>query len=57
MTFYCQKCARRLTESLWRDQGEYFIPCFGCGVRNIVQPGLQIIGWREERTSLPRSLG
>ena len=48
MTLHCKKCNQQLTEALWRDQGEYFIPCFGCGVRNIVQPMLQIVGYREE---------
>ncbi len=48
MTLHCQNCKAKLTEALWRDQGEYFIPCFGCGVRNIVLPMLQIVGWRTD---------
>ena len=48
MTLHCKNCNAQLTEALWRDQGEYFIPCFGCGVRNIVLPMVQIVGYRKE---------
>ncbi len=48
MTLHCKSCKAELTEALWRDQGEYFIPCFGWGVRNIVLPVLQIVGYRKE---------
>lgn len=55
----CQHCKARLTEALWRDQGEYFISCFACGVRNLVSlRTLWIHGYRAEyqptaRTPLP----
>ena len=49
MTLSCQNCKAQLTEALWRDQGEYFIPCFGCGVRNLVSiRPLRIHGYRAE---------
>ena len=36
MTLHCKSCKAQLTEALWHDQGEYFIPCCGCRVRNLV---------------------
>ncbi len=54
MTLHCNNCKARLTEPMWRDQGEYFISCFGCGVRNIVLPMLQIVGYREEVPLFPK---
>ena len=67
MTLHCQNCKARLTEAPWHDQGEYFIPCFGCGVRNLVSlRPLRILGYRPEyqppRQSLlsrviPRAIG
>ena len=49
MILHCQNCKARLTEALVHDQGEHFIPCFGCGVRNLVslQPP-RILGYRPE---------
>ena len=49
MTLHCKNCKVELTEALWRDQGEYFISCFGCGVRNLVSlRSLRIHGYRPE---------
>ena len=54
MTLHCKNCKAKLTEALWRDQGEYFVPCFQCGARNIVSPmRQQIIGWRYDHHPLP----
>ena len=49
MTLHCKNCKTELTESPVHDQGERFISCFACGVRNLVslQPP-RILGYRPE---------
>ncbi len=54
MPLKCQKCGRHLTGALWKDQGEFFIPCLACGVRNLVVPMLSVVGWRRDASPLPR---
>ena len=44
MTLHCKSCKAELTAPLERDQGEYFVSCFGCGVKNIVLPRLHVVG-------------
>ena len=47
MTLTCKNCQFPLTDPLWKDQGEYYIPCFHCGADNLVIPALAlVIGYR-----------
>jgi hypothetical protein len=42
------RCKRRgspLAEPPERDHGEWIVRCFACGVVNIIQPTLEIIGY------------
>jgi len=40
-TLRCQ-----LTAAPERDHSEWIIPCFACGAENIIQPTIEIIGYR-----------
>jgi hypothetical protein len=42
----CQHCGAQLTAPPERDRGEWIIRCFACGVTSIIQPTLEIIGYR-----------
>jgi hypothetical protein len=42
----CQHCGALLTVPPERDRGEWIIRCFACGMVNLIQPTLEIIGYR-----------
>jgi hypothetical protein len=42
----CKHCGAELIVGPERDAGDWVIQCLVCGVKNLVEPILQIIGWR-----------
>ena len=44
--YHCRRCGEVLTAPLERRDGDWVLPCWICGVKNIVQPLLEIVGWR-----------
>jgi len=40
---FCQRCGSLLVNPPERDRGEWVVPCFECGARNII--AVTIVGW------------
>ena len=43
----CKHCGEALMDSPEYSEGEWFIRCLDCGVKNLVAIGIEIIGWRK----------
>ena len=47
MSLRCKNCGAKLTEAPEPERHEWFIRCLECGVRNVITPFLQIVGWTD----------
>ena len=48
MELSCKHCGTKLFGALEHAEGDWFIPCFTCGVKNVIAAVVQIVGWRIE---------
>jgi len=46
MELTCKHCGAKLASAPEHAEGDWFIPCFSCGVKNVIAAVLQVIGWR-----------
>ena len=44
----CTRCCAVLLNAPEYEQGEWFIRCLECGVKNLLASGIEIIGWKKE---------
>jgi len=47
MELSCKHCGARLSSAPEHAEGDWFIPCFTCGVKNLIAAMVQIVGWRD----------
>ena len=43
----CKHCDARLSAAPEKDHNDWVIPCFACGVENIITQTLEITGYKE----------
>jgi len=46
MELLCKHCGARLSSAPDRAEGDWYIPCFRCGVKNVIAAVIHVIGWR-----------